>query len=77
MTLILLVTLFHPGGAGPIFGGAGIADNLPFFATLGQLKAFGGMSGGGGGGTPANGYVAEDGTTSYVAEDGSTFYVQE
>ena len=28
-------------------------------------------------GTPANGYVAEDGTTFYVAEDGVTFYVQE
>jgi hypothetical protein len=28
-------------------------------------------------GTPANGYVAEDGTTFYVAEDGATFYVQE
>lgn len=27
--------------------------------------------------TPANGYVAEDGTTFYVAEDGSTYYVQE
>lgn len=27
--------------------------------------------------TPANGYVAEDGTTFYVAEDGVTFYVQE
>lgn len=35
--------------------------------------------GGGGGGstTPANGYVAEDGTTFYVAEDGVTYYVQE
>lgn len=29
------------------------------------------------GGTPANGYVAEDDVTAYVAEDGSTFYVQE
>lgn len=28
-------------------------------------------------GTPANGYVTEDGTVFYVAEDGSTFYVQE
>jgi hypothetical protein len=28
-------------------------------------------------GTPANGYVAEDGVTFYVAEDGATFYVQE
>lgn len=28
-------------------------------------------------GTPANAYVAEDGSTFYVAEDGSTFYVQE
>jgi lysophospholipase L1-like esterase len=28
-------------------------------------------------GTPANAYVAEDGTTFYVAEDGTTFYVQE
>ena len=26
---------------------------------------------------PANGYVAENGTTFYVAEDGFTFYVQE
>lgn len=31
----------------------------------------------GGGGTPSNGYIAEDGTTFYVAEDGATFYVQE
>lgn len=31
----------------------------------------------GGGGTPTNAYVAEDGTTFYVAEDGTTFYVQE
>ena len=77
MTLIILVTLFHPGGVFP-GGGGGLPDNLPFFATLGQMKAFGGvMGGGGGGGTPANGYVAEDGTTNYVAEDGSTFYVQE
>ena len=28
-------------------------------------------------GPPANGYVAEDGTTYYVAEDGATYYVQE
>lgn len=28
-------------------------------------------------GTPANGYVLENGTTFYVAEDGATFYVQE
>lgn len=27
--------------------------------------------------TPANGYVAENGTTFYVAENGITFYVQE
>ena len=27
--------------------------------------------------TPANAYVAEDGTTFYVAEDGTTYYVQE
>ena len=27
--------------------------------------------------TPANAYVAENGTTFYVAEDGSTYYVQE
>jgi hypothetical protein len=28
-------------------------------------------------GTPANGYVLEDGVTFYVAEDNTTFYVQE
>ena len=27
--------------------------------------------------TPANAYVAEDGSTFYVAEDGTTYYVQE
>ena len=27
--------------------------------------------------TPANGYVAENGTTFYVAENGTTYYVQE
>lgn len=31
----------------------------------------------GGAGTPANGYVTEDGAVFYVAEDGFTFYVQE
>ena len=36
-----------------------------------------GNTAGPGGATPANGYVAEDGTTFYVAEDGATFYVQE
>lgn len=37
-----------------------------------------GSSGGSGGTTtPANAYVAEDGTTFYVAEDGATIYVQE
>lgn len=35
------------------------------------------IGGGAAGGTPANGYVTEDGTTVYVAEDGTTFYVQE
>lgn len=32
---------------------------------------------GGGGSTPSNAYVAEDGATFYVAEDGATYYVQE
>lgn len=27
--------------------------------------------------TPANAYVAEDGSTNYVAEDGSTYYTKE
>ncbi len=30
-----------------------------------------------GGNAPANGYVAENGTTYYVAEDGLTYYIQE
>ena len=36
-----------------------------------------GSGGTGGGNTPANAYVAENGATFYVAEDGATFYVQE
>jgi hypothetical protein len=47
---------------------------LKLFAHLGDLFEPETASSGG---TPANGYVAEDGTTFYVAEDGSTFYVQE
>ena len=47
---------------------------LKLFAHLGDLDD---IELSGGGGTPANGYVAEDGTTYYVAEDGSTYYVQE
>lgn len=35
------------------------------------------LNGAGGNSPPANGYVAEDGTTYYVAEDGTTYYVQE
>ena len=41
------------------------------------IRHFGRGRFGGGPGTPANGYVTEDGTIFYVAEDGQTFYVQE
>lgn len=44
--------------------------------TVGYCGAFIGDSAGGEA-TPANTYVAEDGTTPYVAEDGVTFYVTE
>jgi len=77
LSLLLLITLFHPGGAWPGGGGA-FFENLPFFATVGPMMTmFPINSGGGGGGQPANGLVAEDGTTPLVAEDGTTFLVQE
>ena len=40
MTILLMVgTLFHPGGAAPS-AGAAEPHNLPFFVTLGKLKSF-------------------------------------
>jgi hypothetical protein len=50
-----------------------------FFSAFKQFGHLGDLSDPelGGTNTPANGYVAEDGTTFYVAEDGVTFYVQE
>jgi hypothetical protein len=40
MTILLMVgTLFHPGGVTPP-GGDAVPHNLPFFVTLGKLKSF-------------------------------------
>ena len=40
MTILLMVsTLFHPGGIGPPVTGQE-PNSLPFFATVGKLKSF-------------------------------------
>lgn len=38
MTILLMITLFHPGGVAP--PPAEIPHNLPFLATTGKLKSF-------------------------------------
>lgn len=53
---------------------AAFLSSLRLFGRLGSLFDETQVSTGG---TPANGYVLEDGTTFYVAEDNTTFYVQE